>query len=121
MGEEIINLDAMRPEKQIIEVAGKSIDTSMISFGIILTLIDKMEDLGDVKDSGRKNTKRMLSVFGEIIDDILKEADSTIDDKWIKKHIGGFQKMMLIDKVITPLLDNVTKGSSSTKKKRSLM
>ena len=121
MGDGIIDLDAMRPEKQVIVIANKEIDTSLISFGIILTLIDKMEDLGDGEDSGRKNTKRMLSVFGEIIDDILKEADNAIDDKWIKKHIGGFQKMMLIDKVITPLLDNVTKGSSSTKKKRSLM
>ena len=121
MGEEIINLDAMRPEKQVIVIANKKIDTSLISFGIILKLIDKMEDLGDVEDSSRKNTKRMLSVFGEIIDDILKESDSTIDDKWIKKHIGGFQKMILIDKVITPLLDNVTKSGKGTKKKRSLM
>ena len=115
MGEEIINLDAMRPEKQIIVIAGKKIDTSLISFGIILELIDKMEGLGEAK-----NTKKMLSVFGDIIDDILKGADSSIDDEWIKENIGGFQKMLLIDKVITPLLDNVTKSSSGTKKKRSL-
>ena len=116
MGEEIIDLDVMRPEKQIIVIANKEIDTSLISFGIILELIDKMEEIGD-----EKNTKKMLSIFGDIIDDILKEADGKIDDKWIKENIGGFQKMILIDKVITPLMDNVAKSSKGTKKKRSLM
>ena len=112
MGEEIINLDAMRPKKQIIKVAGKSIDTSMISFGIILELIDKMEGLGD-----EKNTKKMLSTFGETIDQVLKEADKEIDDEWIKEHINGFMYMTLIDKIVTPLLEDVTSTASGTKKK----
>ncbi len=116
MGEEIIDLDAMRPEKQIVEIAGKSIDTSMISFGIVLDLIDKMEELGDDK----RNTRKMLSVFGDIINQILKESDKEIDDKWIKENINGFMYMTLIDKVVTPLLESTTASAAGTKKKEKV-
>ena len=116
MSEEIIDLDAMRPEKQIVEVAGKKIDTSMISFGIVLDLIDKMEGLGD----GKKNTRKMLSVFGDIIDQILKESDKDIDDKWIKENINGFMYMTLIDKIVTPLLESTTASATGTKKKEKV-
>ncbi len=114
MGEGIINLDAMRPEKQVIKIAGKSINTSKISFGIILDMIDKMEGMDD-----KKNTKRMLSMFGGIINQILKEADNEINDEWIKEHIDGFMYMTLIDKIVTPLLDSVTSTATNTKKKQS--
>ncbi len=116
MGEEIINLDAMRPEKQIIEVAGKSIDTSMISFGIVLELIEKMEQLGDDK----RNTKKMLSIFGDIINQIFKEADKDIDDKWIKENMTGSMYLILIDKIIHPLLDSTTESVKGTKKKEKV-
>ena len=121
MGEGIIDLDVMCPKEQIVVVAGKKIDTSMISFGIILELIDKIEDLGDIKDGGRKSTKKMMLLFGDVVNKILKEADSTIDDKWIKKHINGFMYMTLIDQVVTPLLDGVTDSTKVTKKKQNLI
>ena len=119
MGEGIIDLDVMCPKEQIVVIAGKKINTSMISFGIILELIDKIGDLGEIKDGSRKSTKKMMLLFGDVVDKILKEADSTIDDKWIKKHINGFMYMTLIDQVITPLLDGVTDSSKVTKKKQS--
>ena len=115
MGEGIIDLDVMRPEKQIIKVAGKSIDTSMISFGIMIDMIDKIEDMSDVKAGSKKTAKRYLSTFKDVIDEILKEADKDIDDKWIKENINGFMYMILIDKIVTPLLDNVTNMQTSTK------
>ncbi len=116
MGEEIIDLDAMRPEKQIIEVAGKTIDTSVISFGIVLEMIDKMEEMG----GGKKNTKKMLSIFGDIINQILKEAGKDIDDKWIKENITGTMYLILIDKIIHPLLDSTTASAAGTKKKEKV-
>ena len=116
MGEEIIDLDAMRPEKQIIEIAGKKIDTSMISFGIVLDLIDKMEGFS----GGKGKTKQMLAIFGDTIDQILKESDKDIDDKWIKENINGFMYMTLIDKIVTPLLESTTASAAGTKKKEKV-
>ena len=117
MGEEIINLDVMRPDKQIIVIAGKEIDTSLISFGIMVELVGKLESVDDAKT----DTKHMFEIFGETMTKILKEADSTIDDKWIKKHIGGFQMLTLINKVVTPLMSNIADTTTGSKKKRRLI
>lgn len=114
MDEGIINLDAMRPKKKIIKVAGKNLDVTNISFGTMLDMIDKMGRMGTDKSS-MKNRK-MLETFGEIVDDILKRADEEIDDKWIKENINGYMRMRLINEVVTPLMDGVTDSATPKKK-----
>ncbi len=118
MGEEIIDLDAMRPKEQIIIIAGKKFNTSKISFGVTLELIDKMEEV-DTKQG--KTTKKMLTVFGDIVDVILKEANNEIDDKWLKENVGSYEKLILIEKVVTPLMEETTDSvTAKAKKKQSL-
>ena len=117
MGEEIIDLDAMRPKKQIIIIAGKKFNTSKIPFGITLELIDKMDDVNTKKG---KTTKNMLSVFGDTVDDILKEANNEIDDEWLKENVGSYEKLILIEKVVTPLMEEMTDAvTAKTKKKQN--
>ncbi len=116
MGEEIINLDAMHPKEQIIIIAGKKFNTSKISFGITLDLIDKMEDV-NLKDG--KTTKKMLSIFGDVVDTILKEANGEIDDEWLKENVGSYEKLTLIEKVVTPLMEEMTDSVVTKSKKKS--
>lgn len=119
MSEGIIDLNVIKPKEQVIEVDGKKIDVSVISFGVVLDIIDKMDELSNIEKGGRKANRKMLEIFGDIVDQILKDSDPEIDDKWIKKHISGFRRMMLIDRVVTPLLNDVTEGmkGKSAKKK----
>ena len=94
-------------------MGGISVNLSAISFGTMLELIDKIESI----DTTKSSTKQMLLVFSETIDRMLKEADEKIDDEWIKENIDAFQKMTLIDKVITPLMTDMNKTVDTSKKK----
>ena len=117
MGEGIIDLDVIKPKERVVKLCGKTIDITMISFDIILDIMEKTQTL-DVEHEG-KDQIAMLRLFKDTINRILKESDKTIDDKWLKANMDHMRYMAAIDQTITPMMNEFTetRGDAKSKKK----
>jgi len=101
MDEQIVDLDAVKPQKKIIRLAGKDIDVSIIPFEKVLDMIDKIDAAEEDKPG---YTKMILGTFSGVMKDILKESNSEITDEWIQKNIDSTRMLKLINEIIIPLM-----------------
>jgi len=104
MSDKIVDLDAVKPPKKIIRLAGKEIDVSIVPFEKVLDMLDKI-DVVDEKTPGY--TKLILGTFSGVMKDILKDSDEDITDDWIHKNIDSTRMLKLINEIIIPLMQDL--------------
>ena len=113
---EIIDLKTLKPDEMIIKIADKNIKISNIPFEIALDMIEKMDEL---KEDEKYSNRKILNLFKDIVIKVLHEADETINEKWVQKNVNAYQMMILIDKIVNPILDNLGMGGESGNVKSS--
>jgi hypothetical protein len=101
---EIIDLKTLKPDELIIRIADKNINISNIPFEIALDVIEKFDEL---KEDENYSKRKLMFIFQDIVIKVLHEADNSIDEKWVKKNVNGFQMMLLINKIVNPILDGL--------------
>ena len=106
---EIVNLEVLRPAELMIELGEKRINIANIPFEVALDVIEKVDELREEKDYSKR---KLLSMFRDIVVEVLHEADPEIDEKWVRKNVNAFQMMRLIDKIINPILEGLGIGGS---------
>jgi hypothetical protein len=116
---EIVDLKILKPDELVIRIADKDINISNIPFEIALDIIEKMDELGEEENLSKR---KLLSIFKDIVINVLHETDNSIDEKWVRKNVNAFQMMRLIDRIVNPILDGLGIGAKSgtgkvTKKK----
>ena len=104
---EIVDLKTLKPEELVIRIADKNINISNIPFEIALDVIEKVDEL---KEDENYSKRKLMLIFQDIVIKVLHEADNSIDEKWVRKNVNGFQMMRLIDKIVNPILDGLGIG-----------
>jgi len=92
--EQVLDLDAIYPEKKILKLGGKEIDLTIVPAGIsmkvynLTPLITKLEK-GEIEE---EDYEKILAIIIEV----LKNADDSITDEWVRKQINleRFQNMV---------------------------
>ena len=110
MSEEIIDLDKIAPPKRVVKIKGKEIDISVIPFKISLQLMQHSNDftkLGEMVKDGSIHSEeqgeyiaKQLETMYSVTRDILKNADKDITDEWIDQNMSSNQMILLINRVI---------------------
>jgi len=111
---EIVDLKTLKPDELVIRIEGREIKVSNIPFEIALDMIAKFDKLQENKTH---SNREMMLLFRDIVVAVLHEADSGIDDEWVRKNVNAFQMMRLIEKIVDPMLDALGIKSSFANKK----
>jgi len=125
MSEEIIDLDVISPPKRLIKIKGREIDISVIPFKISLELMKhsnefsklgemiKDESINDESQGGYVATQ--LETMFTVTKDILKNADPAITDEWIDKNISSNQAILLINRIVDFINDELGEPKKAPK------
>jgi hypothetical protein len=111
---EIVDLKTLKPEELVIRIADKNINISNIPFEIALDVIEKVDEL---KEDENYSKRKLMLIFQDIVIKVLHEADSSIDEKWVRKNVNAFQMMRLIDRIVNPILDGLGIGGQQNNTK----
>ena len=104
MEDKIVDLNAIKPSKKTILLAGKEIDISIIPFERVLDVVDRVDSVNEDQPG---YTKMILGTFSTTMKNILKDADASITDEWLLKNIDSTRMLKLINEIIIPLMQDL--------------
>jgi len=113
---EIIDLDAIKPKGKKFKIGGKVIEIDFIPFEVTLDIAEHYDEfmkLGDGKTDGTGMRTVMDTMYKAVIK-ILNRADKEITEEWVKDNISGQQMTILIQKLMTPMVEQFGEGEKKT-------
>ncbi len=109
-GPAVLDLDAVRPEKRVVKLAGKEIDVTVIPFECMLDIIDKLDSFQALeKDSADgAAVKGALEFLYQTTLRVCQVSDKKITDEWLREHADVVQMVQLMSFVVAPLMERIS-------------
>lgn len=106
---EILDLDAIRPQKRYFKLSGKQIDITIMPFDVILDIAENMDKFQALNQGEAKgeDLKIAMKLLYNITLKVCKNADSEINEEWLTKNADIMQMIALMQFIIKPLLEKV--------------
>lgn len=106
---EILDLDALVPERRIVKLAGKEIDVSVIPSGVILEIEKKKSKL---RSGGDETFDLML----DLVCKICKPSFPEIKPQWLIDRTDFNQLQALMEFVMAPIREKAEKAAAKAGK-----
>jgi hypothetical protein len=109
-GPAVLDLDAVRPEKRIVKLAGKEIDVTVIPFECMLDIVDKLDTFQALEKNGADGpaVKGALEFLYKTTVRICQVADKKITEDWLREHADVVQMVQLMSFVVAPLMERIS-------------
>ncbi len=108
MSDSVIDLDILRPKKQVVRLAGKLIDVSMIPCGItfdIDTIVRELMALDQEKVAqGGEETKKALDLTIRLCVTFASVDNPDMNENWFRKKVSAEQTKRMAEAIKDALL-----------------
>ncbi len=108
-GPAVLDLDAVRPEKRLVKLAGKEIDVSVIPFEVMLDIVDKLDSFEALEKDGSDGAavKGALEFLYKTTLRVCQISDKGITEDWLREHTDVVQMVQLMTFVVAPLMERI--------------
>lgn len=109
-GPAVLDLDAVRPEKRLVKLAGKEIDVTVIPFEVMLDIVDKLDSFQALEKDGSDGAavKGVLEFLYKTMLRVCQVSDKSLTEDWLREHTDVVQMVQLMGFVVAPLLERIS-------------